>query len=519
MAQWLKIASELTAIHECNELALTFINALKTELNLSAAHVLFPCADGRNLMAINHPQNLLWGVNDFDSPFAHVLQSASIMRLDADRLLYWRSNSAFCALMSNISRTDSVLILPLSSVKNKIKALLVVMATPALIDAVMAEKDCMQFSRLFLRHWQMIQDKGQQENQKTVLNESITRLQQQESLRGMSVNLTTKLIGGSDLMNRLRTQIVTAAQSGLSVLIQGETGTGKELVARAVHDLSERSEGPFIAINCAATPESLLESEWFGHAKGAFSGAERNKKGLVEEADGGTLFLDEIGDMPSALQAKLLRVLETHKFRPVGSEKEISSNFRLVAATHVNLRARVESGDFRHDLYYRLYQYPLLLPSLKERSEDIPELALHFVDKFNEDHKSNIRGICYSALDHLCHHNFPGNVRELRHLIEFSCAQTANGEEVGIECFNDRILLSDQKSEHKTVAEDGSQQKKTVIVEIRDLKLALHNYEREIIRSRLLQFCGDRTKAAESLGLPKRTLASKCLKFKLKATL
>ncbi|AGH81621.1 transcriptional regulator [Psychromonas sp. CNPT3] len=516
MVQWLKIASELTAIHDCNELALKFIEALKTELHLSAAHILFPCADGRNLMAINHPQKLLWGVNDFDSPFAHALQSASLMRLDAKRLLYWRSNSAFCALMSNISRTDSVLILPLCEVENKVKALLVVMAPPAIIDAVLAENDCIQFSKLFLRHWQMIQDKGQQENQKTVLNESITRLRQQESQRGMSINLTSKLIGSSDLINRLRTQIVTAAQSGLSVLIQGETGTGKELVARAVHDLSARNKGSFIAINCAATPESLLESEWFGHAKGAFSGAERKKKGLVEEADGGTLFLDEIGDMPLALQAKLLRVLETHKFRPVGSEKEISSDFRLVAATHVNLRSRVESGDFRHDLYYRLYQYPLLLPTLKERADDISELALHFVDKFNEDHKTNIRGICYSALDHLCSYSFPGNVRELRHLIEFACAQTANGEEVGIESFDDRALILGLETDISMTAVDEVKKKKKQIIDIRNLKLALQNYEREIIRSRLLQFSGDRTKAAESLGLPKRTLAGKCLKFKLK---
>lgn len=516
MAQWLKIASELTAIHNCNELALKFVEALKIELHLSEAHVLFPSPDGRNLMAINHPQQLHWGVNDFDSPFAHALQSASLMRLDAQRLLYWRSNSAFCALMSNISRADSVLILPIFSTENKIKALLVVMASPALIDVVIAGNDCMQFSKLFLRHWQMIQDKGQEENQKTVLKESITRLRQQESQRGMSINLTTKLIGSSALINRLRTQIVTAAQSGLSVLIQGETGTGKELVAHAVHDLSDRNKGPFIAINCAATPESLLESEWFGHVKGAFSGAERNKKGLVEEADGGTLFLDEIGDMPSALQAKLLRVLETHKFRPVGSEKEISSDFRLVAATHVNLRGRVESGDFRHDLYYRLYQYPLLLPTLKERKGDISELALNFVDKFNNDHKTNIRGICYSALDHLCNYNFPGNVRELRHLIEFACAQTANGEEVGIESFDDRTLVFGLDADISMTVVDGVQKKKQQIIDIRDLKLALQNYEREIIRSRLLQFSGDRAKTAESLGLPKRTLADKCLKFKLK---
>jgi sigma-54-specific transcriptional regulator len=168
-------------------------------------------------------------------------------------------------------------------------------------------------------------------------------------------------------MQQVRKQVVTAAQSDLTVCIQGETGTGKELAAQAVHALSSRSSKPFIAINCAAIPENLLESELFGYERGAFSGAEHSKRGLLAEANGGTLFLDEIGDMPLQLQAKLLRVLETRKFRPVGGKKEVSSDFRLVAATHVRLREHVENRAFRSDLYYRLNQFPLPLPPLETK--------------------------------------------------------------------------------------------------------------------------------------------------------
>jgi sigma-54 dependent transcriptional regulator len=518
MDKWLTRATELAAVHQSDELVAKFVDALKEELHLSAAHVLMPCPNGRQLTAINHPQTLVWDVNDFDNPFSHVLQSASSMLLDSSRLLYWRSNLAFCALMSQIPRTDSILIMPLSPEQNQIKALLVLIGPADLASGLMLQDDWMQFSTLFICHWQMIQDMGQQANQQTVLNESITRLREEEHQRELSKDLTAKLVGSSEVMNRLRNQIVTAAQSDLTVLVQGETGTGKELVARAVHDLSSRNEAPFITINCAAIPENLLESELFGHEKGAFSGAECQKKGLVAEANGGTLFLDEIGDMPPLLQAKLLRVLETRKYRPVGAKDEVRSDFRLVAATHVNLRQRTESGDFRHDLYYRLYQYPLMLPTLAERAEDISELALCFVEKFNANNSTLIRGIRYSALDHLSHYDFPGNVRELRHLIEFACAQTPNGEEVGVESFGDRAIISIQRSENGAEIMDIShKQKEQHFACIRNLKLALQNYESEIIRSRLAKFSGDRAKAAESLGVPKRTLAHKCLKLEVES--
>jgi sigma-54-specific transcriptional regulator len=207
-------------------------------------------------------------------------------------------------------------------------------------------------------------------------------------------------------------------------MIQGETGTGKELVAQAVHDFSSRADQPFIAINCAAIPENLLESELFGYRKGAFSGAETDKQGLITQADGGTLFLDEIGDMPLVLQAKLLRVLETRMFRPVGGKEELSSDFRLVSATHMSLLEQVRKKTFRQDLYYRLFQYPIRVPALTERTEDIELLGQHFVRLFNQAHGTDIRGIHYRAIDSLKRHGFPGNVRELKHLVEFGCAQT-----------------------------------------------------------------------------------------------
>ncbi|MGF1873284.1 sigma-54 interaction domain-containing protein [Photobacterium indicum] len=518
MNKWLARAIELIGVRQSDELVVKFVNALKEELYLSVVHVLLPCPDGRQLTVVNHSQTLVWDVNDFDNPFSHVLQSASSMLLDPSRLLYWRSNPAFCALTSQTSRTDSILIIPLPPRQNQIKALLVLMGPADLIHDLMPQDDWMQFSILFICHWQMIQDMGQHVNQQTVLNESITRLRQEEHHRELSKDLTNTLIGSSEVMGHLRNQIVTAAQSELTVLVQGDTGTGKELVARAIHDLSDRNQAPFITINCAAIPENLLESELFGHEKGAFSGAECQKKGLVAEANGGTLFLDEIGDMPPLLQAKLLRVLETRQYRPVGAKEEVSSDFRLVAATHVNLRQRTESGDFRLDLYYRLYQYPLMLPTLAERIEDVSELALYFVKKFNANYNTMIRGIRYSALDHLSHCDFPGNVRELRHLIEFACTQTSTGEEVGIESFGERAVISIPRSENSTEEiEISHQQKEQYFAYIRNLKLALQNYESEIIRSRLAKFSGDRAKAAKSLGVPKRTLAYKCLKLEVES--
>jgi transcriptional regulator with PAS, ATPase and Fis domain len=209
-----------------------------------------------------------------------------------------------------------------------------------------------------------------------------------------------------------------AKSDAATVLVQGESGTGKELVARALHYDSKRAEQPFMAINCAAVPETLLESELMGHEKGAFTDAKSTKKGLFEMAHCGTVFLDEIGDMPMGTQAKLLRVLEERSFRRIGGTKDIHVDIRIVAATNKELLKAIEDGHFRKDLYYRIQVIPIYLPPLRERTDDILPLAQHFVSYFNAEFGKNIKGFSRNAEKYLLEYSWPGNIRELRNVIE-----------------------------------------------------------------------------------------------------
>jgi formate hydrogenlyase transcriptional activator len=238
---------------------------------------------------------------------------------------------------------------------------------------------------------------------------------------------TDDLIGGAALREVLR-QVEVVAPTDSAVLITGETGTGKELIARAVHRLSGRRERTFVKLNCAAIPTGLLESELFGHEKGAFTGAVERRIGRFELADAGTLFLDEVGDIPLELQPKLLRVLQEQEFERLGSAKTIKVNVRLVAATHRNLTKLVSEGKFRSDLYYRLHVFPVHLPALRERRADIPELVRHFVGMFARRFGKRIDAIPGELMTALEQYSWPGNVRELEHLIERAVILTGGSE-------------------------------------------------------------------------------------------
>ena len=227
-----------------------------------------------------------------------------------------------------------------------------------------------------------------------------------------------EIIGKNKKMQHLFTQIQTAAAADITVLIQGETGTGKELVARSIHDNSQRKAGPFVAVNCAAIPAELIESELFGHEHGAFTGAIAQRIGKFEQANAGTLFLDEIGDMPPALQAKVLRVLEEREFQRIGGTKTISIDIRVLAATHRDLADAAEKDAFRLDLYHRLAAFTIAIPPLRERCEDIPILADHFLKRYVAAAEKSIRAISADALQVLRQHDFPGDVRELKNAIE-----------------------------------------------------------------------------------------------------
>ncbi|HGO4995599.1 TPA: two-component system response regulator GlrR [Klebsiella pneumoniae] len=234
------------------------------------------------------------------------------------------------------------------------------------------------------------------------------------------------IVTRSPLMLRLLEQAGMVAQSDVSVLINGQSGTGKEIVAQAIHNASPRHDKPFVAINCGALPEQLLESELFGHARGAFTGAVSNREGLFQAAEGGTLFLDEIGDMPVALQVKLLRVLQERKVRPLGSNRDIEINVRIISATHRDLPKAMARGEFREDLFYRLNVVNLKIPPLSERTEDIPLLANHLLRQSADRHKPFVRALSSDAMKRLMAAKWPGNVRQLVNVIEQCVALTSS---------------------------------------------------------------------------------------------
>src|SRR5246500_4905732 len=228
------------------------------------------------------------------------------------------------------------------------------------------------------------------------------------------------IVGRSVALQRALQEVQVVAPTDCGVLILGETGTGKELIARAIHNLSARRDRPFIKLNCAAIPSGLLESELFGHERGAFTGALMRKAGRFEVADKGTLFLDEVGDIPLELQPKLLRVLQEHEFERLGSTHTQQVDVRVVAATHRDLKQMVENGEFRSDLYYRLHVFPLSVPPLRERREDIPLLVRHFVDEYARRMRRHIGNIPPQAMEALTSYSWPGNVRELQNFVERS---------------------------------------------------------------------------------------------------
>ncbi|CAN5426606.1 sigma-54 dependent transcriptional regulator [soil metagenome] len=256
-----------------------------------------------------------------------------------------------------------------------------------------------------------------------------SRLRRSLVLPRTTTQTKTKIVGGSVPMRQLRAAIERVAAQSVSILIQGESGTGKELVAQAVHDRSARKHKPFVAVNCGAIPESLIDSELFGHAKGSFTGALTDRAGFFVEAEGGTIFLDEIGDMPLAVQARLLRVLQEQEVRPVGSSSTKKVDVRVIAASHVDLNHAAEQGKFRKDLYYRLNVVVLTIPPLRERLEDLPDLAARFIQAHSGGAPITINS---SALDAITNYMWPGNVRELQNCL-ISAIAMRTGDIIGVE--------------------------------------------------------------------------------------
>ncbi|MBT8339132.1 MAG: sigma-54-dependent Fis family transcriptional regulator [Desulfatitalea sp.] len=303
--------------------------------------------------------------------------------------------------------------------------------------------------------------------------------------------------------------IERVADSDSTVLINGETGTGKGLIAKAIHSQSYRKSKPFVAINCGAIPENLLESELFGHVKGAFTGATSAKTGKFEVADGGTIFLDEIGDMSPDLQVKVLKVLEEREFEPVGGCKPIKVDVRIVAATHRDLEEQVQKGNFREDLFYRLYVIPIQLPALRERADDIPLLTHYFMSKLNKDKRTQVEAIAPNALQMLMQHAWPGNVRELANLLERMVVLKGNGD-IGI---NDLP----PKLRNNSAGAAGSVCLSTPELSAEGICLntAVSEFEKNLIYQSLEQTDWVKNKAAKLLHVKRTTLVEKIKRYDL----
>jgi DNA-binding NtrC family response regulator len=319
------------------------------------------------------------------------------------------------------------------------------------------------------------------------------------ALRTMAeLNVARPLVGASAVMNEVRQRMDRVAKSNATILICGESGTGKEVVARAIHQSSERRERPMLAVNCAALSESLLESELFGHEKGSFTGADRMRRGRFELADGGTLLLDEISEIAGSLQAKLLRVLQENQFERVGSSLTQQVDVRVVATTNRNLEAAVGEGKFRQDLYYRLNVVPIELPPLRKRLEDVPELCRHFLHIISKREKSAFRHLESEAVRILQRYEWPGNVRELQNIIERACVLES---EPGV--IRAATIEPWLRSVNSPAAVAGS---------LAGTPLA--DIEKQVILSTLEKFKGHRIKTAHALQIGVRTLGMKLKKWR-----
>ena len=314
------------------------------------------------------------------------------------------------------------------------------------------------------------------------------------------------LLGDAQSMRDIRSTIAKLSRSQAPVYISGESGTGKELVAKLIHNKGPRTDNPFIPVNCGAIPSELMESEFFGHIKGSFTGAVKDKKGLFQAAEGGTLFLDEVAELPLHMQVKLLRSIQEKAVRPIGAEQEISTDVRILSATHKDLAQQVKAGLFRQDLYYRLNVIQLQVPALRDRSEDIPLLAEHYLEKLARDNEQTDLSLDESALQALCNYDFPGNVRELENILERATTL----------CEDNTITLADlQLPAGTTVTQAVVQQPPEMATGAVPLDDYMENIEKDALLKALEQTRYNKTAAARLLGITFRALRYRLKKLGL----
>ncbi|MCK2150001.1 MULTISPECIES: sigma-54 dependent transcriptional regulator [Marinobacter] len=355
-----------------------------------------------------------------------------------------------------------------------------------------------------------------------IYRDQFSRSRERGQQRGLQ--LFRSLVGTSRKVHQVRQLMEQVADKDVSVLITGESGTGKEVVARNLHYHSARRDKPFVPVNCGAIPAELLESELFGHEKGAFTGAITARVGRFEMAEGGTLFLDEIGDMPLSMQVKILRVLQERTFERVGSNRTLSADVRIIAATHKHLEDMIESGDFREDLYYRLNVFPIEMPALRERVEDIPLLINELIARMEKEKRGSLR-MNSAAIMSLCRHNWPGNVRELANLVERLAIMHPYGV-IGVQELPKKFRYVDDYDENRPVEDTGMPSAIPGLVGLDapallpvngiDLKDYLSNLEKQLIQQALDEAGGVVARAAEKLRIRRTTLVEKVRKYGLR---
>ncbi|WP_150523505.1 sigma-54 interaction domain-containing protein [Roseibium sediminis] len=335
---------------------------------------------------------------------------------------------------------------------------------------------------------------------------------QAEGWARLNAALAERLVGTSAQVSEMRSQIARYATRDYCILVQGETGTGKELAARALHRLSTRSGGPWVAENCSALPENLIESELFGYEKGAFTGADQAREGLMMKASGGTLFLDEIGDLPLSLQAKLLRVLQERKIRPLGARTEVEVDFRLITATHKDLRKAVETGTFRADLYHRIAQLTLKLPPLRDRFGDITYLARYFLSEMAAREDQPVKLLSDDALERLEAHPFTGNIRELQNCMIRAALLAVDGSVI-TGTIIDEVLHSLAVGTQPPASSEPQAATLDAQIGRSGLPDTLALVERDLLTRCHEQFAGNRQLMASHLKIPRRTLANKLARY------
>lgn len=329
------------------------------------------------------------------------------------------------------------------------------------------------------------------------------RLEDENRALRARVDRTRTMVGESHAMRQLREQVAMAAPTNGRVLIYGENGTGKELVARTIHALSRRRAAAFVEVNCAAIPEDLIESELFGHVRGAFTGAVADRRGKFEVADGGTIFLDEIGDMSLKTQAKVLRVLQEQTMEPVGGTGRITVNARVLAATNKDLQSEIRAGNFREDLYFRLNVIPIFVPSLRDRQEDIPMLADHFMAEFAREYGRRLKRFTPGAVARIQQYLWPGNVRELRNVIERLMIMVP-GDEITAD---DLVFMEHNTSTERPMIAESAASERMTLHEARD------RFERELILRTLAEQQGNMSRTADVLGVERSNLYKKMRAF------